>query len=124
MPVRKPQTCMKCDRLIDTNEGAAALSLFYQTVGMGKQRTSKSERLYLCTQCALATAMGSQPGGNHPIEVAAYFALQNLVGTDPGVCAAGYEELHRKVVARLSRREAALPAPEIIPPQKRLNAAV
>ena len=50
--------------------------------------------------------------------VAAFFALQNLVGTDPAVCAAGYEELHRKVMARLhpeltlTEGEIMLPGPE------------
>lgn len=112
MPVRKPQACIGCARKIETNERAAALSLFSQTVGMGKQRTSKSERLYLCTQCAVVTAMGDPPPRSHPIEVAAYRTLRHLVATDPAVVEAAYVSLHDAVVTP------ALPEPEFLPPAR------
>ena len=55
---RQPQLCCssRCLREIQPTEKAVALTIFAQTLGMGKRRTSKSERLFLCPQCAYRVA--------------------------------------------------------------------
>jgi hypothetical protein len=118
-----PRECMKCHCFLGPTDPSAACVLFYQTVNMGKSRSTKSRRLHFCARCAVATAFASSPAASHPIEVEAYYSLQDLVSSDPSVNEIGLENLRRMVSERrqeLKRLEA--PA-EILPPLKRLKDA-
>lgn len=122
---RQPQICCssKCLREIEPSEKAVALTVFSQTLGMGKRRTSKSERLFLCPQCAYrVAAVEREPSKTAPFDLAIFRVLLDLVGEEPDVAQAGWELLKR-------RREEilyglALPEGEILPPAtKSLRAA-
>jgi hypothetical protein len=110
-------------REIGPKEKAVALSCFAQTLGMGKRRSSKSERLFLCPQCAYRVAsVEKEPSKTAPFDLAIFKVLLDLVGADPDVASAGWEQLQR-------RRETLLYAPalqegEILPPVKRLKEAI
>lgn len=121
---RESQICCssRCLREINPREKAVALSCFAQTLGMGKRRSSKSERLYLCPQCAYRVANAEkEPTKNAPFDLAIFKVLLDLVGAEPDVAQAGWENLR-------DRRKALLYAPtlpegEILPPaHKRLAA--
>lgn len=120
---RHPQVCCSslCRREIHPYESAVAISCFAQTVGMGKQRTSKSQRYFLCPQCATRIASEKEPSKNAPFDVAIFRILLDLVGAMPDVTEATFQQLRQ-------RREQilyppALPEPEILPPMKRLKEA-
>jgi hypothetical protein len=120
---RQPQICCssKCLREIEPSEKAVALTVFSQTLGMGKRRTSKSERLFLCPQCAYrVAAVEREPSKTAPFDLAIFRVLLDLVGEEPDVAQAGWELLKR-------RREEilyglALSEGEILPPAKALKA--
>lgn len=120
---RQAQICCSslCRREIQPFESAVAISCFAQTVGMGKQRTSKSQRYFLCPQCATRIASEKEPSKNAPFDVAIFRILLDLVGAVPDVTEATFQQLSQR------RRDIlyapALPAPEILPPQKRLKEA-
>lgn len=122
---RQPQICCssKCLREIHPSEKAVALTFFAQTLGMGKRRTSKSERLFLCPQCSYrVAAVEKEPGRTAPFDLAIFKVLLDLVGADPDVAQAGYELLKRR------REEFLYSTPqltegEILAPAKRLPAA-
>lgn len=120
---RQPQVCCSslCRREIQPFESAVAISCFAQTVGMGKQRTSKSQRYFLCPQCATRIASEKEPTKNAPFDVAIFRILLDLVGAIPDVTEATFQQLHQ-------RRRDILYAPaltegEILPPVKRLKEA-
>jgi hypothetical protein len=113
MPVRKPQICIVCKEPIETNQSAVGISLFSQTVGMGKQRTSKSERLYLCPQCALHAAIGQEPPKSQPFNVAAYKILRYLIAADPDVMGEAFKELRHSLTLPVGQVE-------VLPPARRL----
>lgn len=121
MPVRNAETCVRCHEKIERHESAVAISLFCQTVGMGKRRASKSERIYLCPQCSVVTAMGDEPPKGQPLNVAAYRIIRNLVGSDPEVAGKAWEELNNAVGIPTPP---ALTVGEVLPPARRLRAAV
>ena len=121
---RQPQICCssRCLRDIRPEEKAVALTCFAQTMGMGKRRTSKSERLFLCPQCAYRVAgVEKEPSKTAPFDLAIFKVLLDLVGADPDVAQAGWEQLQ-------SKRQALLYAPaltegEVIPPARALKSA-
>jgi hypothetical protein len=117
-----PRECMKCGCFLGPNDPSAACVLFYQTVNMGKQRSTKSRRLHFCSRCAVATAFGNTPASTHPIEVEAYYSLQDLVSSDPAVNEIGLQNL-RQIVIERRREMKQLAEPEILPPMKRLKEA-
>lgn len=119
MANRKNEICVRCRCQIEPQMPAVAISLFCQTLGMGKRRASKSERIYLCPQCATVTAMGDEPPKGQPLNVAAYRIIRNLVGNDPSVVGKAWEELSRELTAEPPALEPA----EILPPSKRLKEA-
>ena len=120
---RTPQICCSslCRREILPNESAVAISCFAQTVGMGKQRTSKSQRYFLCPQCATRIASEKEPSKNAPFDVAIFRILLDLVGAVPDVTAATFQQLQQRRAEILY--PAALPQGEILPPAKALKAA-
>lgn len=117
---RQPQICCssKCRREIGPLEKGIAVTLFAQTLGMGKRRTSKSERISLCPQCAYRVATDTAPPKTAPVELAFFRILLDLAGVDSSVAEATFEQL------QLRRQEIlyppALPEAEILPPTKRL----
>lgn len=121
---RSAQVCCssKCQRLISPAEKGVAVTLFAQTMGMGKRRTSKSERLYLCPQCAMRIAMENEPSKAAPVDRAYFRIMLDLGGSGSDVVQAAGEVLEAR------RREIlyppALPEGEIIPPARALKAAV
>lgn len=121
---RQPQICCssKCLREIHPQEKAVALTCFAQTLGMGKRRTSKSERLFLCPQCAYrVAAVEKQPSPNAPFDLAIFRVLLDLVGADADVAQAGWELLRQRREELLY--QPALGEGEILPPEKRLKSA-
>ena len=94
---------------------------FARTVGMGKRRTSKSEQYFLCASCADLTAQGKEPTKAEPFNRAIFRILLDLVGADPDVSQASWEQTHQ-------RRQEILYTPaltqgEIIPPARALKSA-
>lgn len=119
---RQPQTCCSsvCLREIQPWEKGVALCCFAQTLGMGKMRTSKSQRLYLCPQCATRTVSGKEPSKTAPFDIAIFKILLDLVGAEPDVSNAAWEQLQARRQAILYAKE--LPEGEIMPPQRALKA--
>lgn len=117
-----PRECMKCHCFLGPTDPSAACVLFYQTVNMGKPRSTKSRRLHFCARCGVATAFGASPASTHPIEVEAYFSLQDLVSSDPAVSEIGLQNLRRMVQERREELKQ-LAAPQEILPPKRLKAS-
>jgi len=121
---REPQICCSstCRREIQVWEKGIAITMFARTLGMGKQRTSKSERIFLCPQCAVRIASEKEPPKTAPVDVAFFHVLLDLAGSDVGdvVIAAG-ELLQRRRQQLLY--PPALPEAEILPPSKALKPA-
>jgi hypothetical protein len=122
----QPQTCCssKCRREILPNESAVAISIFARTVGMGKQRTSKSQRMFLCPQCCTRNATGPSPSPHDPVELAFFKTLLDLIGSGREVMEATYEQLQER------RQEILYPPDlpqlvegEVLPPSRRLKEA-
>ena len=111
-----------CLREIHPSEPAVEVRCFARTHGMGGRRTSKSESMFLCPQCATRTAiLEKPPTKTHPFDLAIFKILLDLVGESPDVVEAVYQQVKE-------RREAilyppALPEPEVIPPPRRLAPA-
>lgn len=120
---RPAQVCCssKCRREISPQEKGIAVTLFAQTLGMGKRRTSKSERLYLCPQCAFRVASDTEPPKSAPVDLAFFRVLLDIAGVDSAVTDAMVEQLHQRRQTLLY--PLALPEPEILPPAKALKAA-
>jgi hypothetical protein len=121
---RQLQICCssRCLRQIEPHEKAVALTCFAQTLGMGKRRTSKSERLFLCPQCAhRVAAVEKEPSKTAPFDLAIFRVLLDLVGADPDVTQAAWEQLQHRRQEILYKP--ALPQGEILPPVKALKAA-
>ncbi len=118
---RQVQICCssKCLREIQPHEKAVALTCFAQTLGMGKRRSSKSERLFLCPQCAYRVAgVERQPSHTAPFDLAIFRVLLDLVGADPDVATAGWELLQQRRQTILYT-PLALPEGEVLPPERR-----
>jgi hypothetical protein len=121
---RPMQICCssRCLREIQPTEKAVALTCFAQTLGMGKRRTSKSERLFLCPQCAYrVSSVEKEPSKTAPFDLAIFRVLLDLVGADPDVAQAGWEQLKRRREEILYRPQLVEGEGEILPPQKRLK---
>jgi len=92
-------------------------------MGMGKRRSSKSERLFLCPQCAYRVAgVEKEPSRTAPFDLAIYRVLLDLVGAEPDVAQAGWEQLQNRRQEILYRP--ALTEGEVIPPTVRRLTAV
>lgn len=95
---RSTQICCAsvCLREILPHEKGVAITAFAQTLGMGKRRTSKSQRLFLCPQCANRTVSGKEPSKTAPFDIAIFNILLDLVGADPDVAHAAWEQLQQR----------------------------
>jgi hypothetical protein len=121
---RQPQICCSslCRREIQPWEKGVAVTLFAQTLGMGKMRTSKSERLYLCPQCSFRVASDKIPSKTAPVDLAFFRILLDVAGMDAAVAEATFEQIAQRRQDILY--PVALPEGQIMPPQKRLKEAV
>lgn len=114
MAARKEGQCISCNSKIAVGDSAVSILLFCRTVGIQDRQTSKTERLYICSQCATRLAMGPKPS-NGAINVAVYNIIRELVGKDPSVVRAAWEELN----GTLSHApERLLPPGEVLPPER------
>jgi hypothetical protein len=112
----------RCLRQIGTEEKAVAITCFARTLGMGKQRTSKSERLFLCPQCAYRVAsVEKEPAKTAPFDLAIYHVLLDLVGADDDVAVASWEQLQQRRNELLY--PTALGEGQVLPPLRRLKEA-
>ena len=120
---RQAQICCssKCQRVIGPDEKGVAVTLFAQTMGMGQRRTSKSERLYLCPQCAMRIAMENEPSKAAPVDRAYFRIMLDLGGSGTDVVQAAGEQLEKRRQELLY--PPALAEQEIIPPPRRLASA-
>jgi hypothetical protein len=121
---REPQICCssRCARPIDPSEPAVEVRCFARTHGMGTRRTSKSESMFLCPQCATRTViLEKPPSKTEPFHLAIFKILLDLVGEKPDVVEAVYNQVKERRNELLY--PPALPEPEILPPQKRLKEA-
>lgn len=119
--MRQLQVCCSslCLREIQPSESAVEIRCFARTLGMGKRRTSKSEQLFLCPQCANRTVSGKAPSKNEPFNVAIFKIMLDLVGADPDIAHAAWKQLQQRREVELY----ALTEGEILPPEKRLKAS-
>ena len=116
---RSAQVCCSsiCLREIDPAEKAVSLTVFSSTLGMGKRRTSKSQRLFLCPQCANRTVVGKEPTKATPFDQAIFRTLLDLLGAHSDVMEAAYDQVRARRQAILyppDRPE--LPEGEVLPP--------
>lgn len=121
---REPQLCCssRCLRPIHPWEPAVEVRCFARTHGMGGRRTSKSESMFLCPQCATRTAiLEKPPGKTEPFHFAIFKILLDLVGEKPDVVDAVFEQVKERRNELLY--PAALTEGEILPPVKRLKEA-
>jgi len=113
----------KCLRTIQPTEKAVALTIFAQTLGMGKRRSSKSERLALCPQCAYRVAgVEKEPSRTAPFDLAIFKVLLDLIGADGDVAQASWESLQRRR-QEILYAQPALTEGEVLPPERRLKAS-
>lgn len=118
----QPRICCSsiCRRPILSNEKAVAVSLFAQTVCMGPQRTTKSQRLFLCPQCALRCATGKMPSPHDPVELAFFKIVLDLAGRERNVTEAAFQQLESRRQEVLYPDTMALVEGEVLPPSRRL----
>ena len=122
---RQAQVCCswKCRREIQPDEKGIAITMFGQTLGMGKMRTSKSERLYLCPQCAAHLATDTVPPRSAPVDLAFFKVTLDLAGKESCVAEAMFEQLQQRRQDILYPIVKALTEGEVLPPVKSLKAA-
>ncbi len=91
----QPHNCCQpsCHRPILSNEKAIAVTLLARTVGMGSQRSSKSQLIYLCPQCAFRYATGKTPSPRDPVELAFFKIVLDLAGQWRDVTEAAFQQL-------------------------------
>ncbi len=89
----QPHNCCQpsCHRPILSNEKAIAVTLLARTVGMGSQRSSKSQLIYLCPQCAFRYATGRTP--RDPVQLAFFKIVLDLAGQWRDVTEAAFQQL-------------------------------
>jgi len=96
--------CLRCNREIEAGHKSVAVYMFAQTVGVRPRQKSASRRICFCSQCSVSLAMGPPPEG--ALNIAAWQMIRDLVGADPALAEAAWENL-RGVVALLPTGEAA-----------------
>ena len=69
-----------------------AVYLFAQTVGVRPRQKSSAQRICFCPQCAVSLAMGPAPEG--ALNLAAWQMIRDIVGADPAITEAAWDNLH------------------------------
>ena len=84
--------CLRCSRELEPGQKSVAVYLFSQTVGVRPRQKSSSQRINFCPQCSVSLAMGPPPEG--ALNLAAWQMLRDLVGSDPALTEAAWENLN------------------------------
>ena len=71
---------------------SVAVYLFAQTVGVRPRQKSSTQRICFCPQCSVSLAMGPAPEG--ALNLAAWHMIRDIVGADPALTEAAWENLH------------------------------
>jgi len=88
------QYCLRCNRELEAGEKSVAVFLFAQTTGIRPRQKSSARRICFCPQCAVSLAMGPAPEG-------AWEMIRDLVGAQPNLTEAAWENLHGTAAALL-----------------------
>lgn len=107
-----------CLREIQPDESAVEIRAFARTQGMGKRRNSKSESLFLCPQCAARTVSGKVPTKATPFDLAIFRILLDLVGEQPDVAQAAWQQISARRQEILYQLALPAPAGEVLPPAR------
>ena len=91
--------CLRCNRELEAGEKSVAVFLFAQTVGVRPRQKSPARRICFCPQCAVSLAMGPAPEG--ALNLAAWQMIRDLVGAQPTLTEAAWEDLHANAEALL-----------------------
>jgi hypothetical protein len=83
--------CLRCNRELEAGHKSVALYMFAQTVGIRPRQKSTAHRISFCPQCAVSLAMGPPPEG--ALNMAAWDMIRDLVGSDPALNHAAWEDL-------------------------------
>jgi hypothetical protein len=83
--------CLRCNREIQAGQKSVAVYMFAQTVGVRPRQKSGAQRICFCPQCSVSLAMGPPPEG--ALNVAAWQMIRDLVGSDPALTEAAWENL-------------------------------
>lgn len=118
---------MSCRGKIEINVKAISILIFGRTVGLADRQTSKTEMLWVCSQCAQVLAMAvNRPTGS--ANLAIFRILRQLLVADAGITHGAWQELCEEVATEPdytlnpTEVQAALQG-EILPPSKRLREA-
>ena len=84
--------CLRCNRELETGSKSVAVYLFAQTVGVRPRQKSSAQRISFCPQCSVSLAMGPAPEG--ALNLAAWQMIRDIVGGDPALTEAAWENLH------------------------------
>ncbi|MBI3474445.1 MAG: hypothetical protein HY010_01840 [Acidobacteria bacterium] len=85
------QHCLRCSRELPAGHKYAAVYMFSQTVGIKPRQKSSAQRICFCPQCSVSLAMGPPPEG--ALNLAAWQMIRDLVGADPALTEAAWENL-------------------------------
>ena len=85
--------CLRCNREIEVGHKSVAVYMFAQTVGIRPRQKSSAQRICFCPQCSVSLAMGPPPEG--ALNLAAWNMIRDLVGADPALNQAAWENLTR-----------------------------
>lgn len=128
MPNRERTVCRRCGAMIESSEKALAVFMFCQTAGMKPRRKASAPVIYICPGCTMVLAI--RPGPPEPdfFNYAAFEMISKLTGTQRPEVLAAFQEMFELIIEREGRivdadLDALLPAPEIIPPPRRLKEA-
>ena len=83
--------CLRCNRELEPGHKSVAVYLFAQTVGIRPRQKSTAQRICFCPQCSVSLAMGPPPEG--ALNIAAWKMIRDLVGADPSLNQAAWEDL-------------------------------
>ncbi len=84
--------CLRCNKEIEAGQKSVAVYMFSQTVGVRPRQKSPAQRICFCPQCSVSLAMGPPPEG--ALNIAAWQMIRDLVGADPAMTEAAWEDLH------------------------------
>jgi len=85
-------SCLRCNKELEAGQKSVAVYMFSQTVGVKPRQKSSAQRINFCPQCSVSLAMGPPPEG--ALNVAAWQMLRDLVGSDPALTEAAWENLN------------------------------
>lgn len=83
--------CLRCNRELEPGHKSVAVYLFAQTVGIRPRQKSQAQRICFCPQCSVSLAMGPAPEG--ALNVAAWKMIRDLVGADPALNQAAWQDM-------------------------------